>query len=329
MSPIAMPVFAAAGSSPTEDTKKDHDLVIIGGGPGGLTAAMYAGRSRLSCLVIERMANGGQIIVTDWVDNYPGLYEGISGFDLGRRFEEHAKKFGAEFAYEEVTELRDGPGTIKEIVTTGGIYRAQAVIISTGAKPRKLDVPGETEFTGRGVSYCATCDAAFFKGKTVAVVGGGDTAVQEALYLTKFVEKVHLVHRRHELRATKVIQEEALRHPKIVPVWDTVVTTINGSKSVESLRLRNVKTGEESDLAVNGIFIFVGIEPQTGFLKGYVELDETGYVLVDMKMQTSRPGVFAAGDAIHQMLRQVVTAAGEGALAAFAAEDYITCTRRG
>lgn len=317
-------VLPSAGGERKEGVRKEYDLVIVGGGPAGLAAAIYAGRSRLSCAVIERMAAGGQIVVTDWVDNYPGFPEGISGFDLSRRLEEHAKKFGAEFIYEEVREVRDGERLRKEVVTSGGVYVAKAVIVATGAKPRKLGVPGEAEFTGRGVSYCATCDAAFFKGKTVAVVGGGDTAVQEAIYLTKFVERVHLVHRRDRWRATKIIQEEALANPKIVPVWNTVVTEIRGGRSVEGVRLRNVLDGTEADLAVDGVFIFVGIEPQTEFVKGYLELDETGYILTNMKMQTSRPGVFAAGDVIHQMLRQVVTAVGEGALAAFAAEDYIT-----
>ena len=309
----------------TPSAKDDvlYDMIIIGAGPAGLTAAMYSARARLKTLVIERIKAGGQIIITEWVDNYPGFDEGISGFELGQRFERHAKKFGVEITSADVTAISE-EDHIKVVKTTDRQYRGRAVIVATGAKPRRLGVEGEEKFTGRGVSYCATCDAAFFREKHVVVVGGGDTAVQEAVFLTRFARKVALVHRRNELRAAKIIQERAFSNIKLSFIWDSAIKEIKGDKKVDTAVIQNVKTDEITDLPTDGVFVFVGIDPQTEFLKGFVDLDETGYIVTNMQMETSREGVFCCGDAIHQMLRQVSTAVGEGAVAAYSAEQYLT-----
>jgi thioredoxin reductase (NADPH) len=300
---------------------KDYDVIIIGGGPAGLTAAMYTGRSKCRTLVIEKMACGGQIIITDWVDNFPTYEEGIGGFELGRKLEAQARKFGAEILMDIVESISDGPEW-KVVRTSDAEYRARSVIIATGAIPRKLDVPGETGFTGRGVSYCATCDGAFFKGKEVVVIGGGDTAVQEAVFLTRFAEKVRILHRRDKLRAVEIIQEKAFSNTKVSFIWNSVVEEIKGGKTVESVRVKNLKTGAVEDLKTDGVFVFVGIHPQTEFLKGVLELDPEGYIPVNFAMQTTIPGFFACGDVIVQKLRQVATAVGEGATAAVSAQEF-------
>lgn len=299
-----------------------YDIVIIGGGPAGLTAGLYAGRAKLKTLIVEQLVAGGQAATTDLIENYPGVPEDSTGPDITERMEEQAKKFGCEFIMAEVTGV-DFSGKEKVIKTTNGEFKAKAVIIASGATHRKLGCPGETEFTGRGVSYCATCDAAFYEDLPVAVVGGGDSAISAAIYLTKFASKVYVIHRRDALRATKVVQEKAFANPKIEIVWDSIVDEVKGSETVEALRIKNVKTGQFSDLPVNGVFMYVGLEPNTKFLNGHIKLDAKGYVPVTSNMETDVPGVFAAGDVTVKLLRQVVTAVGDGATAAVAAEKYI------
>ena len=299
-----------------------YDIVIIGGGPAGLTAGLYAGRAKLKTLLIEQLVAGGQAATTDLIENYPGVAEGSTGPDITERMEEQAKKFGCEFVMAEVTGV-DFSGKEKIVKTTNGEFKAKAVIVTSGATHRKMGCAGEVEFTGRGVSYCATCDAAFYEDLPVAVVGGGDSAISAALYLTKFASKVCVIHRRDALRATKVVQDKAFANPKIQIVWDSVVDEVKGGEIVEALCLKNVKTGALSDLPVNGVFMYIGLEPNTKFLAGQIKLDPKGYIPVAANMETDVPGVFAAGDVNAKLLRQVVTAVGDGATAAVAAEKYI------
>lgn len=298
-----------------------YDVIIIGGGPAGLTAGLYTSRAKLKSLLVEKMLAGGQIASTEQVENYPGFATG-TGQQLTEIMEEQAKRFGTEFLMAEVTGV-ELSGREKIVTTTTGEYRARAVILATGSSPRRLEVPGEEEFIGRGVSFCATCDGAFYEGLPVMVVGGGDAAVEEAMYLTRFAEKVYLVHRRDALRATKVVQERAFANEKIEFVWNSVVEEIQGDQMVEKVVVRNVKTGEKQGIPVKGIFVYIGFIPNTGFLVGQVELDERGYILTNDRMETNVPGVFAAGDCRAKLLRQVVTATGDGATAAFAAEKYL------
>ncbi|MFO8090780.1 MAG: thioredoxin-disulfide reductase [Desulfatiglandaceae bacterium] len=299
-----------------------HDLVIIGGGPAGLTAGLYAARSKLDAVLYEKLVPGGQILTTDWIENYPGFPEGLSGFDLVDRMKRQAERFGLKIEGREVTSFNPS-GTSKTIVTDQGTVEAKAVIYASGAAPRKIGVDGEVTMTGKGVSYCATCDGPFYRDQEVAVIGGGDTAVEEALYLTKFASKVHLIHRRDKLRAVKILQERAEAEKKLELVWDTIPTRIMGSEEVEGLALKNVKSGLESTLPIQGIFVFIGYSPNNSLLKDIVELDDSGFVTTNRDMETSIPGVFAAGDIRSKLLRQVSTAVGEGATAAFAAERYI------
>lgn len=301
----------------------DYDLVIIGGGPAGLTASIYAARARLNTLVLEKSATGGQILVTDWIENYPGFPEGLSGADLVMKMADQAKRFGVEIETNQVVSLEVAE-PLKKLVLDDRTVTCKAVIIASGASPKKLGVPGEDEFYGRGISTCATCDAPFFRNSVVAAVGGGDTAVQESIFLTRFVDKVYLIHRRDQLRATRILQERALENPKIEIVWDSVVTSINGSDAgVESVSVRNVKTDETMDLAVEGCFMWVGIVPNTSFLKDTVKMNRGGFVVVNDKMETSVPGIFAAGDVRNTPLRQVATAVGDSAIAASEAANYI------
>ncbi len=303
--------------------RREYDLVIIGAGPAGLTAAIYAARSRLSVVVLEKAAPGGQLLVTDWVENYPGFPEGISGADLMMRISEQATLQGAEIVAEEVTGLELGEG-MKTVRLGDAEISAKTVILATGASPLKLGVPGEDRYYGQGVSTCATCDAPFFKDQVVAAVGGGDTAVKESLYLTRFVKKVYLIHRRDELRATRILQERAFANEKIEILWDSHLTEVKGGDAgVQSICVKNVKTGRKTDIQVDGCFIWVGVRPTTEFLQGLVDLDERGFIRVNERMQTSVPGVFAAGDARTTPLRQAVTAVGDAAIAASEAADYI------
>lgn len=304
-----------------------YDVVIVGGGPAGLTAALYAARARLSTLLIENQNYGGQIATTEEVANYPGAEEGASGPSLSLRMKEQAASFGAEFKTATVTELVLD-GAVKQIRCGEETIEAKTVILATGAKPRLAGIPGEEEFTGRGISYCATCDGAFFSGYEVFVIGGGDTAVEEAIFLTRFAKKVTIVHRRDELRAAKSIQEKAFANDKIAFLWDTVVEEIRGEGLIGSVDFRNVKTGEITTFTPDpedgafGIFMLIGFTPQTALVDGLLEL-ENGYISTDNDMRTSIPGVFAAGDVRTKSLRQVVTAVADGAIAAVQAEKYV------
>jgi thioredoxin reductase (NADPH) len=298
-----------------------YDVVIVGGGPAGLTAGIYVARSKLKAILLEKGLPGGQIATTEHIENYPGYTAG-AGYELTAIMEEQAKGFGLEIAMAEVTGVQLG-GPEKIITTNQGEYRARTVILAPGSSPRKLDVPGEKEFIGRGVSYCATCDGPFYEGLTVMVVGGGNAAVEEANYLTRFAQKVYIVHRRDALRATKVVQERAFANEKNEILWDSVVAEIRGNETLEQVLIKNVKTGQITPVTVDGLFVYIGFIPNTAFLKGQVEMDEAGYIITNDRMETSVPGVFAAGDCRQKLLRQVVTAAGDGAIAAFAAEKYL------
>lgn len=298
-----------------------YDLIIIGGGPAGLTAGLYASRAKLKTLLIEKKAAGGQIATTEHIENYPGFAQG-SGQELVKIMEEQSARFGTEFLAAGATAV-DFSAQEKIITTGKGEFRAPAVIIATGCSARRLEVPGEKELIGRGVSFCATCDGAFYEDLPVMVVGGGDAAVEEALYLTRFVEKVYLVHRRDALRATKIVQDRAFSNPKIEVVWNSVVEELQGDELLERVVVRNVQDGRKTEIDVNGIFIYIGFLPNTGFLAGQIRLNKSGYIVTDDWMETSVPGVFAAGDCREKLLRQVVTATGDGATAAFAVEKYL------
>lgn len=305
----------------------DYDLVIIGGGPAGLTAGLYAARARLKVILLEKVIPGGQIIVTDWVENYPGFPDGVSGAELTQRMTEQAKRFGLEIEGNEVLSM-DLSENVKKLTLPDRTVSCYAVIIATGASPKMIGVPGEDKFYGRGLSTCATCDGPFYKDKIVAAVGGGNTAVQESLFLTKFVKKVYLIHRRDKLRAESILQERAFADKKIEIIWDTVVTGLSGSKVLENISLRNVRTGKTQDLPVNGCFIWIGILPNADFAGEAVRRDEFGFIVADHHMQTSVPGVFAAGDVRNTPLRQIATAIGDAAIAAFSAEHYIQDMRK-
>lgn len=305
-----------------------YDVVIIGSGPAGLSAALYAGRARLKTLVIEKERTGGQIVTTDEVANYPGSIRNATGPSLIARMVEQVEEFGAERISDTITEV-ELDGKIKVLKGEKGEYRAKTVIVATGAKPRQLNCPGEKEFTGKGVSYCATCDADFFTDFDVYVIGGGDSAVEEAIYLTKFARKVTIIHRRDQLRAAKSIQEKAFKNDKIDFIWNSEVKEIKGDGIVESMIIRNRVTGEETEIRANeedgtfGIFVFIGYMPQTDLFKGILDMDDRGYLLTDEDMRTNIEGVFAAGDCRKKSLRQVVTACADGAIAATQAEKYI------
>jgi len=301
---------------------KKYDVVIVGGGPAGLSAGIYTARARLSSLLVERGAVGGQIINTEWVENYPGFTESISGIDLTEAMHKQATKFGLETLVAEVTGIKI-VGKQKVVQTSQGDFTAKAVIIASGSERQKLGVPGEAVFTGKGVSYCATCDGPFFRDKAVAVVGGGNAAITEAIELTKFASKITVIHRRDELRATKILQEKAFAEKKIEILWDSVVEEIAGDPFVNKVTVMNVKTKKKTDLEVAGVFMSVGFKPNTGYLKGIVKLDDIGTVIINEKMETSVPGIFAAGDIRSSSIRQIIAAAGDGAVAAIGAEKYI------
>jgi len=301
--------------------KTDYDIVIIGAGPAGLTAGIYAARARMNVLLLEKAVPGGQILVTDWIENYPGFPEGISGFDLAEKMKIQAEELGLKIETAEVHSLNLSEES-KEIVLRDKSITAKALIIASGASPRKLGI-GEDKFMGKGISFCATCDAPFFKEKTVVAIGGGDTAVQEAIYLTKFAKKVYLVHRRDELRATKILQERAFANDKIELVWDSIPIGVDGFFGVESVKVKNVKTNEEKIIKADGCFIWVGILPNASFLNDTVDTDDFGFIRADAKMQTSVPGVYAVGDVRDTPLRQISTAVGDAAIAAVSAEHFI------
>jgi thioredoxin reductase (NADPH) len=305
-----------------DDSHKEYDVIIIGGGPAGLSAGIYTARARLKSLLLERGAVGGQIINTEWVENYPGI-ESIGGIELTMMMHKQAEKFGLETVIADVTGL-EVQGKDKLVRTTKSEFTAKAVIITGGSERQKLGILGEAEYTGKGVSYCATCDGAFFRDKPVAVVGGGNAAITEALDLAKFASKITVIHRRDELRATKILQEKAFAEPKIEVLWDTVIDEITGDTFVTRLKVRNVKTDKVSDLNVSGVFMAVGFKPNTDYLKGVLDLDSIGAIVTGNNMETSVPGVFAAGDIRGSSIRQVIAAAGDGAIAAVNAERYIS-----
>jgi len=304
-------------------SNREYDVVIVGGGPAGLTAGIYTARARLRSLLIEKAVTGGLIVNAGLVENYPGFPQGISGLELTDSMNQQAVKFGMETLLAEVTGL-ELKGEQKIVKTTEGDIVAKAVIIASGSGRVKLDVPGEEEFTGRGVAYCAICDAYFYKDLPVAVVGGGNAAINEALDLSKFAAKVTVIHRRQELRATRILQEKAFADPKIEFLWDTVVEAIEGEDVVKRIRLRNVRTGEKSVMDISGIFVAIGFKPDTDYLKGVLSLDANGAIITNEKMEAEVPGIFAAGDIRSGSIRQVVAGAGDGAVAAIYAERYIT-----
>lgn len=310
----------------------EYEVVIIGAGPAGLCAGMYAGRSMLKTTVLERGIPGGELLNTELIEDYIG-FESILGAELAEKFQAHAVKFGMDLKtfvrVEKVTRQPDGTFTVS--AEGGDVYRAGAVIVTAGGTPVKLGVAGEIEYAGKGVSYCAICDGAFYRGHTIMVVGGGDAALEEADFLTRYAEKVYLVHRRDEFRASKIVQKRALANPRIVPVLDTVVDSIHGDAQglMTHAKIRNVKTGEARDLVATGCFVFVGFTPNTGVIDGHFEHDSAGYILTDSNMMTSIEGLFAAGDVRVQLTRQVTTAVGDATTAAIAVEKYLTARRTG
>jgi thioredoxin reductase (NADPH) len=310
----------------------EHEVVIIGAGPAGMCAAMYAGRSMLNAVVLERGFPGGELLNTEMVEDYPG-FEHILGAELAQKFSDHAVKFGADIRTGvTVTTLRKREDGQFETLTEGGdVYVSPTAIITAGGTPVKLGVPGELEFAGKGVSYCAICDGAFFKQQEIAVVGGGDAAAEEADFLTRYASRVYLIHRRNELRASKILQKRVFENPKIEPIWDTVVERVNGDAQglVSSLSLRNVTSGDTRELAATGMFVFIGFRPNTGIIEGHVAHDEMGYLLTDENMHTSIRGLFAAGDVRAQLTRQVTTAVGDATTAAIAVEKYLKALKDG
>jgi len=306
----------------TAKAKKDYEVIIIGGGPAGLSAGIYTSRSRLSSLLIEMGVVGGRITDAELVENYPGFAEGVSGAELGQLMQKQAAKYGLNIVNAEVTglELKKDKKVVK---TTKGNFNAKVVIIASGSERGKLGIPGEKQLTGKGVSYCATCDAPFFKEKPVAVVGGGNAAISEALHLAKFASHVIVIHRRNQLRATRIMEEKARAEAKIEFLWDTVAEKIEGKDEVKRLKLRQVKTGKQSILDVTGVFVAVGLKPSTDFVKGVLPLDKAGYIITSDRMETKIPGIFAAGDIRQHSPRQAITAAGDGATAAVFAEKFL------
>ncbi len=299
-----------------------YDMIIIGGGPAGFTAALYAARAGLSAVVIERMSPGGQMTLTGDIENYPGFDEGIDGFTLGMKMQQGAKRFGAKTVFDEVTEV-DFSSKIKKVSAHGGEYFGKTVVISTGANPRELGIDGENEFTGRGIHYCAHCDGRFYKGKTVAVIGGGNSAVSDALYLSRLAEKVYLIHRRDTLRASKIYNASLENAGNIEFVWNSTVSQLITDTKLTGIKTKNTLTGDETPLSCDGVFVSIGRKPASEFLKNAVLLDENGYIKADETTKTNIPGVYAVGDVRTKALRQVVTAAADGAVAVHFAEEYL------
>ncbi|KPK55650.1 MAG: hypothetical protein AMS21_13410 [Gemmatimonas sp. SG8_38_2] len=305
--------------------EKVFELVIVGGGPAGLTAGMYAKRSELDAVVLERGLPGGQLLNTDLIDDYPGLPE-IEGRELAERMEKHARKFDLQIDTATVSGIKKlEDGDFRITTDEGPVYRAPAVILTAGGTPNKLGIPGEEEYAGKGVSYCAICDGAFFKGETIAVAGGGDAAAEEAEFLTRYVEKLYIIHRRDELRAQKILQKRVFENPKIEMIWNTVIEEVVGEPmGMKGLRLKNVETGEESVLDASGLFVFIGFRPNTWLVEDHAEHDAGGYLISDRDMRASIPGLFVAGDVRAQLTRQITTAVGDGTTAVIAAEKYLT-----
>jgi thioredoxin reductase (NADPH) len=300
---------------------QDWDIVIVGAGPGGLCAGLYGARANRKTVSIEKLMPGGEIVNTEWVEDYPG-FEMVRGAELAQKFEQQARKFGLEIVSDNITEIYSD-GRYKMVKGDSDEYRARAVIVATGGNPRKLGVPGEEKLAGKGVSYCALCDGAFFKNEIIAVAGGGDAAVEEAGFLTKFGKKVYIIHRRDQLRAQKVIQDRAFKNGKIEFVWDSVVEKINGDNSVESVTVKNVKTGDVKDLAVGAVFPFIGFVPNSDIFRDEIKRDENGYIITNEYMETSIKGIWAIGDVRKQLCKQITNAVGDGTTAAVAAEKYL------
>ena len=300
-----------------------YDTLIIGGGPAGYTAALYATRAGLDTAILERMSPGGQMALTDIIDNYPGFPEGVDGITLGMNMQMQAERFGAKTFYEDVVEVDFSDPALKIVKTSANIYRSRAIIIATGANHRELGLPNERPLTGKGVHYCAHCDGRFYKGKVVAVVGGGNSAVSDALYLSRVTEKVYVIHRRDSLRATKIYHDPLTKAENVEFVWDSAVTEILADGRVTGVKVKNLKDGAERELNFSGLFVSIGRKPATDFLHGVLELDEYGYIVADESTRTSIPGVFAVGDVRTKALRQVVTAVADGATAIHYAEEYL------
>jgi len=314
----------------------EYDVIIIGGGPAGLTAGLYTGRARLRTLLLEKMAPGGQAALAWTIENYPGFPEGIGGPELMERIGKQAEKCGLEIKSGEVVKVNVSSEDVrskrrleKVVNTEEEEYKTVALIVATGTRPKKLEIPGEERLIGKGVSYCATCDGPLFKNRKVVVIGGGDAAVKEALFLSKFAEKTTLIHRRDELRASRIIEERAVSNPKLEFLWKSVVTEILGETEVEGVKVKNLETGKDLTLEAKGVFVHIGTVPNTGFLKGVVEMDEEGFIITDENMETSVEGIYACGDVRKKLLRQVVTACGEGATAGVAAGQYVGKWREG
>lgn len=297
-----------------------HDLIIIGAGPAGLTAALYAGRSLLNTLLIEKMVVGGRILMSETIENYPGFPEGILTSELISRMQAQVDSLGVKIENDEVVDI---DCQLKTVKTSSGEYHAKAIIIAAGARPRKLLVPGEEEYTGKGVSYCATCDAPFYKGKDVVIVGGGNAVAEEALYLARFAASVSIVHRRQDLRASGILQQRLRNEPKVKFILNSVVTQITGGQKVSAVKVKDVLSAEENEVACDGVFIYIGYEPETAFLKGKLQLDDAGFITANDDLSTSVPGVFACGDCRKKSLYQVINACGDGAIAADSAYKYI------
>lgn len=307
-----------------QDIKDEYDIVILGAGPAGLTAAMYAARDKQDVLVLEKQFPGGFVAITEWVENYPGFFEGIMGADLSEKFYQHAVKYGALVRSGNCVKLEDdGKFKLVYIENREKPVKCKVVIVGFGCEPKKLNVPGENKFYGRGVSFCATCDGSFYKGREVAVVGGGESAIEEGIYLTKFASKVHVIHRRDQLRASKLATERAENNEKMTFIFDSVVESVNGDTKVESLSVKNVKTGEVSELKIDGLFVFIGQTANTQLVQGLVDTDEWGFIIADESTQTSKPGIYVAGDVRTKEFRQITTAVCDGTVAAKSCEKYI------
>ncbi len=309
---------------------REHELIIVGAGPAGLCAGLYAGRSEIDAAMLDQGMPGGQLLLTELVDDYPGVQE-IGGMELAREMADHAARFGVETEQHEVTSIRrEEDGTFRVFTDGGPEYRAPAVILTAGGTHRTLGIPGEEEYRGHGVSYCAICDGAFFKGETIAVVGGGDSAVEESVFLTRYAEKVHVIHRRDEFRAQQVLQDRLFANDDIDVIWDTVVEEIHGDEEgVTHLTIRNVETEETRELPVTGVFIFIGFVPNSGILDVHADHDDGGYILTNERMESSVPGLFVAGDVRAQLVRQITTAVGDATTALFAAEAYLESLEEG
>ncbi len=305
-----------------KDRPLPFDTVVIGGGPAGLTAGIYCARSGMKTLLVERAILGGQVSLCSTIENYPGFPSGISGVELAARFEDQAKKFGVETVWGEVQKI-SLEGSLKKVELMDNAFSAKTMIIAIGTEPRKLGIPGESELRGKGVSYCATCDGAFYKEKEIVVIGGGNSAISEAIFLTKFASKVSVIHRRDRLRADQILADRAASDPKIELVWDSIPLSINGSGKVESVTVKNVNNDEKKDIPCDGVFIYIGESPSTGLFKEKLNLSKEGFILVDDRMRTSVEGVFAAGDICQKNFRQIATAVGDGAIAADSARKYL------